>query len=248
MTVDEYFWKIHSALPRQAPGSDETSLRLFKLAGDPTGKALDIGCGPGRASLLLTESGLEVVALDTHQPFLDELRAMADCRKMSEKISTRNLSMDAIDYADENFDLIWAEGSAYIMGWEKALKGWRRFLKPGGKLVATECCWLTDKPSDGAREFWAENYPTMLTLDEATRVAREQGYGVVGTYILPASDWFDEYYTPLKQRHVELSKNADDAMKQAIELSSREIELYEKHGEEYGYVGFVLEKTHASVD
>ena len=166
----------------------------------------------------------------------------ADSRKMSEKISTRNLSMDAIDYADDNFDLIWAEGSAYILGWENALKSWRRFLKPSGKLVATECCWLIDKPSGETKEFWAENYPSMLTLDEAASVAREQGYSVVWAYVLPASDWHDEYYTLLKQRHAELSQEADDDMKQAIRSSSREIDLYEKHGDEYGYVGFVLEK------
>ena len=71
MTVTESFWRIHNRLPRQAPGSDETSLRLLNVAGNPAGKALDIGCGPGRASLLLAESGLEVVAIDTHQPFLD---------------------------------------------------------------------------------------------------------------------------------------------------------------------------------
>lgn len=59
---------------------------------------------------------------------------------------------------------------------------------------------------------------------------------------LPASDWFDEYYTPMKDRHAFLSVGADDSLKQVIALGRSEIELYEKHGNEYGYVGFVLKK------
>ena len=37
-----------------------------------------------------------------------------------------------------------------------------------------------------------------------------------------------------------LSEGADEDMKQAIASGRREIELYEKHGDEYDYVGFVL--------
>ena len=48
--------------------------------------------------------------------------------------------MDALDYPAESFDLLWAEGSACILGWEKAIRTWRPLIKPGGILGATECC------------------------------------------------------------------------------------------------------------
>lgn len=242
MTLNDAFWKIHTGLPRQAPGSDETTLHLLGLAGNPKGRGLEIGCGQGRASLLLAGSGITLVATDTHQPFLDELEQAADAAGLSEKIATRNISMDALDYPDESFDVLWAESSAYIVGWERAIRLWKRLLKPGGMLVATECCWLTNAPSPEAKQFWANGYPTMLLVEATAEIAARHGYSVIATYTLPASDWFDEYYTPIKNRHVLLGVDADDSMKQALALGRDEIELYEKHGDEYGYVGFILKK------
>ncbi|NCU38672.1 methyltransferase domain-containing protein [Candidatus Saccharibacteria bacterium] len=64
---------MHSGLNRQTPGSDATTLHLLHLAGNPKGRGLDIGCGQGRASLLLAKSGIQLTAIDTHQPYLDEL-------------------------------------------------------------------------------------------------------------------------------------------------------------------------------
>jgi SAM-dependent methyltransferase len=77
------FIALHQGLPRQGPGSDATTRRLLGLAGPlpPRPRVLDIGCGPGRASLLLAqEAGAEVTALDLHQPFLDELTRAAAAR------------------------------------------------------------------------------------------------------------------------------------------------------------------------
>lgn len=243
MTVSEAFWKIHTDLPRQAPGSDNTTQHLLLLAGNPTGKALDIGCGQGRASLLLAQRGLTVIATDTFQPFLDELQGAAVAAGLREIITTRNISMDALDYPDESFDVLWAEGSAYILGWKRAISSWQRLIKPGGLLVATECCWLTDEPSNEARQFWAEGYLTMLSAKAAVDVAAKNGYGIIATYTLPASDWFDEYYGPMKEKHAGLAIDADDSMEQAITSGRKEIELYEKYGDEYGYVGFVLKNN-----
>lgn len=69
MQLDEAFWKIHEGLPRQAPGSDVTTQTLYNLAGKPKGKALDIGCGPGRSALVLAKHGMHVTAVDTYQLF-----------------------------------------------------------------------------------------------------------------------------------------------------------------------------------
>lgn len=240
MTLDEAFWRIHTGLPRQAPGSDATTLHLLELAGKPIGIGLEVGCGQGRASILLAQSGITLKATDTYQPFLDELEEAAKTAGLSEKITTRNISMDALDYSDESFDVLWAESAAYIIGWEKAIGKWKRLVKPGGLLVATDCCWLTDTPSDSARQFWADGYPTMLTVDAAKKAAVREDCIVVASYVFPVSDWFDEYYTPMRQKHALYDADTDEDMQQAIVSRRREIELYEQHGDEYGYVGFVL--------
>ncbi|WP_281284519.1 class I SAM-dependent methyltransferase [Nonomuraea diastatica] len=82
---------LHHGLPRQGPGSDATTRRLLALARPlpERPKVLDLGCGPGRASLLLAAAGAEVTAVDTHQPYLDELREAAARRGLAERSAPR---------------------------------------------------------------------------------------------------------------------------------------------------------------
>ncbi|MDG4865538.1 transferase, partial [Streptomyces sp. T-3] len=51
----EAFFTLHHGLPRQGPGSDATTRHLLSLAGPLPARprVLDLGCGPGRAALLL---------------------------------------------------------------------------------------------------------------------------------------------------------------------------------------------------
>lgn len=242
MSNEEIFWRVHDGLPRQAPGSDKTTKYLLELAGNPVGKGLDIGCGTGRASLLLAGTGIDLIAIDTHQPFLDELQNEIRTRGLT-NLETRNLSMESLDYPDGSFDVIWAEGSAYIMGWKQAITKWRKLLKKNGKLVVTECCWLTDNPSEKARQFWDKNYPQMLTVDEAKKVAKSSGYSVAGEYILPSEDWWREYYNPLLENIEHLRRKSDTATDIILDELQNEIDMYKKYCDEYGYVAFVLQRA-----
>ena len=51
----EVFWKLHVGLAKQGPGSDESTRRALALVPElPLApKILDLGCGPGRQSLVL---------------------------------------------------------------------------------------------------------------------------------------------------------------------------------------------------
>lgn len=241
--MTDTFLQLYGSLPRQAPGSNATTRHLYGLAGNPTGKALDIGCGQGRASLLLAEYGLDVTAVDIYQPFLDALQAEAEARNLGAKVTAHTMSMDTLHFPAGSFDLLWAEGSAYILGWGNALAAWREFLAPTGVLVATECCWLADESSGEVKQFWHENYPSMLTIGEAKDIAAKSGYEVTATYVLPSDDWRDEYYTPLRAQCAMHENGASDAMRTAIAAARREIEMYENYGDQYGYVGFVLRRV-----
>ncbi|MGO4617551.1 class I SAM-dependent methyltransferase [Nocardia sp. 2YAB30] len=57
---------------------------------------------------------------------------------LSERISTVNCSMDQLPFPDHSFDMIWAEGAVYNIGFDIALRAWRRLLIPDGVLVVTE--------------------------------------------------------------------------------------------------------------
>ena len=237
MDAAAVFWALHTDLPREGVGSDATTRALLELARPlPGDRALDVACGPGRSALVLADSGFRVTAVDTHEPFLDRLRAAAGERA----ITVEHASMAELPYAASAFDLVWCEGAAYLMGVDAALAAWRRLLAPGGALVVTEVGWTTPSPSAAAREFWA-GYPAMR--DEAGTVAAAQaaGYEVVATRLLPETDWWDEYYVPLEAR-IDGWPDPDPETAAALAPNRAEVELRRRHPGDYGYVGYVLRR------
>jgi SAM-dependent methyltransferase len=235
------FWELHRDLPRQAPGSDATTRALLDLAGPlpDRPRALDVGCGPGRASLVLAEAGARVAAVDLHLPFLERLRTSAGERGLAARIAVVRASMDALPHPDAAFHLVWSEGAAYLMGVDAALAAWRRVLVPGGVLVITDATWTTARPSPAARALWAQ-YPDMRAEAATVAAARAAGYEVLATRLLPDSDW-DEYHRPLEAR-IDGWPDPDPGTAAVLAGAREEIELRRAHGDEYGYTAFALRR------
>ena len=67
------FWELHDGLPRQAPGSEATTRHLLGRCGpmpaSPT--VLDVGCGPGRSTLVLADAlpTSLLTAVDLHRGY-----------------------------------------------------------------------------------------------------------------------------------------------------------------------------------
>lgn len=245
--MDPLFFEIHRDLPREAPGSDACTARalamILTLPDQP--EMLDIGCGPGAHTLVLARhTGGHITAIDTHQPFLDDLTRRAERAGLAHHITPQNASMVALDFDDERFDLIWAEGAIYIMGFREGLAAWRRFLKPGGALAVTELTWLADPPPDEPRRFWQAAYPAMKPVEENIALLQAAGYRYTGHFALPATAWWDDYYTPIERRLATLrhTYRGDAEATAILDEEQREIDLYRKYADIYGYVFYIMER------
>jgi serine/threonine-protein kinase HipA len=230
-------------LPRAGPGHDDVTRealwRLPPLPADPV--VLDLGCGPGRQTLVLARAlRTRIIAIDLHQPFLDQLTARAEAQGLSPWIEARRADMGALDVPPGSVDLIWSEGAAYFLGFAEALWRWRALLAPGGLMAVSECTWLTDHPPEAALRFWQTNYPAIGTLGENHRRAAAAGLEVLDHLVLPESAWWDDYYTPLLRRIAVLRPTATGVLVRVLDETEREIGLYRRHGDSYGYVFYLL--------
>ena len=160
MNHDKMMNAIHEifdpALPRLAPGDDAVTRRaldllfnggLGRLSSDF--RVLDVGCGNGSQTLCLArELGCRVTALDNHQPYLDELQRRAQAEELSHLIQLLCADMNTLGDGEGEYDLVWAEGSAFVMGISQALRAWRTQLVPGGALGFTDLVWLQDESEE----------------------------------------------------------------------------------------------------
>lgn len=245
--ADDPLFVIHRDLPREGPGTDETTraaaLRVPPLPGDA--RVLDLGCGPGRQTVVLAQAlRRTVTGVDLHPPYLERLLAEAAREGVSDLVRARREDFMHLSDPPESVDLIWSEGAAYAAGFGAALERWREVLTPGGWCVLTELTWLSDHRPEQAAAFWAEAYPDMADLTGNVRRAEAAGYAVVDTEVMPQAAWWPLYYTPLRQRLADLAGEAahDPRLAAAMAEERREIDVFAASAGSYSYVFYYLRK------
>lgn len=246
MSIEQALFQLHEGLPRNSPGSEKTTIKALRRLGRMRrgSRIIDLGCGTGSSTLALARRlSAEVVAVDAHEPFLRVLAERSQQEELKGVVVTRHADFGALNEPERSFDLIWSEGAAYVLGFEQALLKWRPLLKNGGKAAITELSWTTDQPSGESKEYWASVYPGMHGIVANCAAAERAGFSVIDTMTLSNKDW-RAYYEPLKERIQKLRSEGEPSAELAviIEEAEREIAVYEKHGDEFGYVFYLLER------
>ncbi len=238
------FFEIHSGLPREAPGDDDSTRRALKACAlPPAAGILDIGCGPGAQTIVAADvfPDAHLIALDRHYPFLVELIRRADAAGCREGIAPLRADMNMLPVADRSFDLVLAEGSAYILGIEKALTVCRDLLREGGHVAFSDLVWLTHTPPPEAKAYFDSEYPAMTTPEQRVEMIRRAGFEMIEQFRLPDTSWWDNYYTPMQERLDMLREKyaGDDHALAVIAESQQEIHIRRDYGGSYGYEFFV---------
>ena len=97
-------------------------------------KVLDLGCGPGFFSVMLTNLGCQVIGIDYSDKMLEEARNNA--RKFKANVEFQKMDVQDLAFQDEIFDLIITRNVTWNL--EKPVQAYQemvRVLKKQGHLL-----------------------------------------------------------------------------------------------------------------
>lgn len=234
------FMKIFEALERWAPGSESETLKALSLLPEQPKAILEIGCGKGLATMVLANNTTaSITAVDNEQSALTRLSNRFEVDGLASRLTTVCASMTELPFSEASFDLLWAEGSAYIMGVTHALSQWKPLLDEDGILMISDLVWLTDTPNEEAIEFWKHEYPDIQTVTTRVKQMEVAGYEVLNSFTLSRQAW-QNYYEPLRSRIEELQPEMQGS--QALQAISKEVDIYSNYLGQFGYQMFILRK------
>jgi len=188
-------------------------------------RILDIGCGSGVPTMELAKlSNGEIVGLDTNQDLLDILRRKIEKTGASDRVGVVQCSILEMKFSPESFDIIWSEGSIFIIGFEKGLREWKRFLKPNGFMV------IHDEKGN---------------IEEKLGQVSNSGYALLDHFLLSEDIWWAEYFSPLEKLIDEARIKYPDDPKVLEEANSAqwEMDMFKKKPERNSSAFFVMRKN-----
>ena len=137
-----------------------TTLTLHEYLPPPPTYILDIGGGPGRYSIALTQQGYTVTLLDLSRGNLTFARSKAQEAGVQLAGYIHGNALSLSQFAEESYDAVLLLGPLYhlleVEEREKAIKEAARVLKTGGCIFAA---FIT---RSAPLRFWAKNEPTAI--------------------------------------------------------------------------------------
>jgi trans-aconitate methyltransferase len=245
MTACDPIGLLFGGLEKLGPGSDADTLHVLRLLPRNTFRVVvDAGCGTGRQTRALARAlGSSIHAVDSHAPFLDDLVRRGREAGLEGLVQPHCMDMRDIPGAFRNIDLLWSEGAAYNIGFADALAGWAPALSGDGLVVVSELSWLNGGAPADVTTFFRSAYPEMRSVAQNAAVAERAGYRVLATHTVPRSAWVDGYYDVLAPRAQDLLDHPDAAVRELAADTIREIDVFHRSRDSYGYVFYTLARV-----
>jgi len=242
--ICEYF----SAFDRQGPGSPEMTLKALSFIDNLTdaSQIADLGCGTGGQTMVLAQHAPgRVTGIDLFPKFIDLFNRNAAQRNLQDRVKGMVGSMDALPFQEESLDLIWSEGAIYNIGFERGLKEWRRYLKPGGYVAVSEASWFTTQRPEEIDKFWMDAYPEIDTIPVKVAQLQSAGYVPVAAFILPDECWTQHFFAPqVDVQPLFLANHPGNAAAADLVANMRhEAVMFERYHAYYGYVFYIGRKV-----
>ena len=187
-------------------------------------RVLDIGCGSGIPTMELARlTNGEIIGLDINEVLLNVLIGKIEKAGLSDRVKAMKCSIFDMEFPDESFDIIWAEGSIWVISFKRGLQEWKRFLKPNGFMVIHD-----------------EKGNIKGKLGQISNC----GYELLDHFILNEDTWWAEYFAPLEKLICETRTTDPDDQKvlEALHNAQWEIDMFKKNPQKNSSVFFIMKK------
>jgi len=185
---------------------------------------LDVGCGSGIPTMEIARlSNGEITGMDINQDLLNALSRKIEKAGLSDRVKAIKCSILDMEFPDGNFDIIWSEGSIWVIGFKRGLQEWKRFLKPNGFMVVHDEKGIIEEK-----------------LEQISRC----GYELLDHFIINEGTWWAEYFAPLEKLISETRTKYADDLKVLEELHNAqcEMDMFKKNPERNSSGFFIMRK------
>jgi len=165
----------------------------------------------------------EIIGLDINEVLLNVLIRKIEKAGLSDRVKAMKCSIFDMEFPDESFDIIWAEGSIWVISFKRGLQEWKRFLKPNGFMVIHD-----------------EKGNIKGKLGQISNC----GYELLDHFILNEDTWWAEYFAPLEKLICETRTTDPDDQKvlEALHNAQWEIDMFKKNPQKNSSVFFIMKK------
>ncbi len=187
-------------------------------------RILDIGCGRGVPTLELVRlSGGTVTAVDIDPAAIAALIERAEQAGLPGRVRAVCCSMHEMDFADCEFDLIWAEGSVNAIGFEKGLRAWGRLLRQGGFLVV---------------------HDSKVGLVDKKALIEDIGYELIGVIEISPTVWQRAYFAPLARlvHKFQTAFAGEQALERLFDQARAELDEFRRNPENNRSAYLIMKK------
>jgi len=197
-----------------APGGPGNVANLLRDTRPEGKRILDIGCGIGGPALEMASAyGAEVVGIDLEAPLIERANADAAARGLEDQCQFQTVSMGALPFPDESFDIVISSGAiTQTPDKHELFAEISRVLRRGGHLSCYE--WMrSDKEYSDDMHKWFEVEGLTYALETLDGYGKQfTAAGFNNVVMTDASDW----YRAEARREYELIKG--DLYERMIEL------------------------------
>ncbi len=200
---------------------------------------LVIGGGADKLALKITEANAASVCF-----ILDDYESLINARLLIDKeknITVKMMDYDNTDFADEQFDLVYAQASISTSKRNKIVKEIKRILKPGGTLCVGEITALKKDYPPFVRDIFDSSDILPLLHDNCGNYYLERRFELLFQEDLTSSlkNFYETAIKSLKETNPSLSEKEKSYYKKVLNKINHESNAYLKLGADK-FIGFKM--------